>query len=825
MDHSRGRRRQGSDRRARRSRPVTGSRKSPAPRRNQPKRGRGSHAEPTAPSGRDLTLARRRLAADGNTLRACNERGRLLADHADNYLTGLWQNAVAEVLPGTDGDQITGVALAAVGGLGRRDAGPTSDFDLVLLHDGQTLDADQLAAFAERLWYPIWDAGMALDHSVRTPAQCREVVETDVAATVGLLDLRLVAGDSHLAEATRSRLLSRWRFGVRQWLARLEDDLAARERRSGEAAHLLEPDLKESRGGLRDALVLKALTATWLVDRPHAPVDEAYEQLVDTRDALQLATGRRGGRLVQSEQQAVASLLDLASADDVLRMVSSASRRIAHALDAAMRKARQAVAPPQRRNGRGPKVRLLGYGVAEHDGEIVLGTDVRPETDAALPLRVAAAAARRGLRPAEATLAQLAKRCPPLPVPWPAAPREALLDLLATGPSLIGVWEALDQAGFPGQWLPEWSAIRCRPQRNPVHRHTVDRHLIETAVYARAHLRDVDRPDLLLLAAWLHDIGKLPRSADHSIAGAPLAATICHRIGLPAQDVAVVTMLVREHLTLVELATRRNLDDPRTLDSLLAAVDRRPDVLELLRALTEADASATGPQAWTAWRARLIEDLTNLARGALAEDRPVPAEPAPPIQVSAAGVGPQVQVDTDDTGHLVTVVAADRPGLFADVAGLLAAHGLTVLEARVTTTDGVAADTWRTESSDGRPPDAKLLAEELRRLATGDRSPLRRMRHRDSSGQPTAGPPPRVFLVPGASDVASVLEVRASDRPALLHDLGAALHGQDVRIRSAHVETFAGQAVDTLYVTDAGGRTLHPSKAANVIAALLDTCE
>ncbi|HEX6447551.1 MAG TPA: [protein-PII] uridylyltransferase, partial [Streptosporangiales bacterium] len=330
--------------------------------------------------------ARLRLASRDGRLVPSPRRGRLLAAHTERWLHGVWTAA-------TDSRPPPGVALAAVGGLARRDAGPTSDLDLVLLHDGESLDDGALAALAERLWYPVWDAGFPLDHSVRTPAQCREIAETDVAATVGLLDLRLVAGDGRVVETTKARLLSRWRFGVRGWLGQLETDLYERGRRSGDAAHLLEPDLRESRGGLRDVLVLRALTATWLADRPHAPVDRAYARLLDARDALQVVSGRRGARLVQADQQAVAALLGLGSADEALRSVSDAARTISHALDATLRRARQAVTPPARRRTRGPSVRLLGYGVAEADGEVVLGRGARPDADPVLPLRVAAAAA------------------------------------------------------------------------------------------------------------------------------------------------------------------------------------------------------------------------------------------------------------------------------------------------------------------------------------------------------------------------------------------------------------------------------------------------
>ncbi len=743
----------------------------------------------------------------------------------------------------------SGVALAAVGSLARRETGPLSDLDLVLVHDGRR-DASEIAELADQVWYPLWDSGIRLDHSVRTPAQCREVAATDAAAGIGLLDLRPLAGDLDLVIRARAQLLADWRGGIRKRLPRLLDVLSDRVERFGEVAHALEPDLKQARGGLRDVTVLRALAASWVTDRPHGAVDAAAEELLDVRDMLHAVAGRPTDRLLLSDQDAVAAGLRLADADELLANVCAAGRIVAQAVDVTVRRARMSL--PGRRMGlrpgpRRPLLRPLGNGVVEHDGEAVLGTGVRPAGDPVLPLTVATRAVQAGLPVSPVTVENLAAEAPPLPVPWPEPARAALFELLSAGEALPAVWESYDLAGLITKWFPEWAGVRNRPQRNAVHRHTVDRHLVQTVVEASRSVRDVARPDLLLFAAMVHDIGKLPGAQDHSLTGAPIAAGLARRIGLPAEDVAVIERLVREHLTLIELATRRDPDDPRTVQALVQAVDGSGDVLDLLRALTEADARAVGPVAWTPWRTRLVDDLVRRTRSALrgeAPPGPAPISESEQLLIDAVITDgrPHVAIATFHDLYAVSVVAPDRPGLFAEIAGTLAAHRLSVKSALVRTipvTDGgtawgsagsgrhMAVDTWYVDAGASPMPEPSTLETDLRRLAEGDRTVLDRLHRRDAGYRPmiSALAQPRVVLLPGASQEMTVIEVRAADRPGLLHALGEALTAAGADLRSAHVATYAGQAVDVLYVGEPHGARLSPARVGSVIAELVDAAE
>lgn len=719
-----------------------------------------------------------------------------------------------------------GVALACVGSLARRELGPRSDLDLVLLHDGRRLKGDtRLDALSERLWYPLWDARVKMDHSVRTPAECVAVAGREVSAGVGLLDLRVVAGDATLVSTARTDLLTAWRTNARRRLPELLASLDERLARSGDAAYLLEPDLKEARGGFRDMQTLRALAATWLTDRPHASVEVLYARLLDVRDALHVTSGRNLDRLLAAEVDGVAALLGFDEPDDLRREVSLGARRIAHAVDLTVRAARQAV--PQRRVlGFGRRERRPEYRTAEH-GLIVSGEPgtgevglARVETaaDPLTGLRAGALAAREGLTLSPVTAENLGARVSPLPEPWPDAAREALLTMLASGANLLPVWEALDLAGCITCWIPEWSAVRARPQHNPVHRHTVDRHSVQTVVEAHRHLTSVERPDLLLLAALLHDIGKLPGAGPaHPAVGAPIARRVVARIGLADDDADLVALLVREHLTLAELATRRDHADPKTQEALVAAVARRSDVLALLRFLTEADARAAGPAAWSPWRASLINALADQVAALLAEGLPpggLPTDRHPDVSRlvdlelanAVAGDGrPRVRVEARSGGAELLVAAPDRLGLFSDTAGLLASNGVSVRAALLHVVDGVAVNTWRVDKERVVDvPDAAFLTTQLERLAAGDRGALEPVRRRESRARPE---PTQVHVeaIGGASESASVLEVRTGDRPGLLWALGASLSAAGLSIRSAHVSTLAGQAIDTFYVTEPDG--------------------
>jgi len=404
-----------------------------------------------------------------------------------------------------------------------------------------------------------------------------------------------------------------------------------------------------------------------------------------------------------------------------------------------------------------------------------------------------------------------------------AGARDALVTLLGTGQAAIGAWETLDQEGMLCDLIPGWDRVRNRPQRNPLHIFTVDRHLVETAARAAALTRDVARPDLLLIAALLHDIGK-GWPGDHRVTGEVVTRQITRRMGLAAEDTELVARAVRHHLLLPHMATRRDLDDPQTAAQVAAAVGGRP-LLELLHALAIADGRATGPAAWNDWKAGLVAGLVRRVEAVLGGGPPPVPPPLRPGQAALAEPGqPAAMV----TGSEVTVVAPDRPGLLWQAAGVLAAHRLAVRSANATTHGAMAVTSFTVAQPYGEPPDAALVTSDLRRALAGDLDVaelLKRqgLRTPPQRARPPWLAPPKVTLADDASRAATVVEVRAHDAPGLLWRIGRALGdcGLDVRAASSPAADFAeiawGDCACSLYTRREGRQ-----RAVKFVEALLE---
>jgi [protein-PII] uridylyltransferase len=701
-----------------------------------------------------------------------------------------------------------GAALVAVGGYGRGELAPYSDLDVVLVHD----EGVDVGSCATQLWYPLWDSGADLDHSTRSLAEMVSAADGDVRVALGLLDVRHLAGDPNLTLRLRTTMLAHWRRHARERLPDLRRLVRQRHELLGELAHASVPDLKEAGGGLRDATNLKALVATWLVDVPHTDLEPRRQDLLDVRDLVHEIAGRATDRVTPELWPELAERLDVADERAAQVHVRRIGRRITHLSRLTWRRVDAVLDRPAGVRPRRPELTSLGPGVALSGSEVVLAPGAKPAEDPLLFLRAAALAAEHDVVLAPPTVARLAREVAPLPVPWPAEARRLLVRLLAAGPGLRAVWETLDETGAVDRLLPEWERIRLLPHASAIHRFTVDRHVVETCIEAAGLLRSVARPDVLMVAALLHDIGK-GSLTEHSVAGAPIARDVATRMGFDPTEVDLIETLVRRHLLLATVATTRDPDDPSTVQAITDHVSE-PDALDLLAALTEADARATSPKAWTSWRASLILDLARRARLALDTGATVPpmvTEPVPvPPQVRAGEASFEVEPVGD--GIRVTVVAADRVGLLADLAATFAMQRLRVRAARAWAQDSYGVAVWELDDAHVDPA---VLRERFEAIEDGRIDPARRLR-------PTGGPTlaPSVVVRPEASTQATVLEVRASDRPGVAYLVCAALAGLDIAVRSAHVDTLGPQAVDVFYLQEASAGVLGDQRAADAARAV-----
>ncbi len=703
-----------------------------------------------------------------------------------------------------DGPEV-GAALVAVGGYGRAELAPYSDLDVVLVSD----EGVDLGVVAEKVWYPIWDSGSQLDHSVRTLPEMVTAAH-DLRVASGLLDIRHLAGDPNLTLRLRTTMLAHWRRGAKERLPELHRMVRSRHELIGELAHLSVPDLKESEGGLRDATMLKALVATWLVDVPHTDLERSRQALLDVRDLVHGIAGRATDRIAPEMWSGLAAALETGAGEPGERAaqvhVRELGRRITHLSRLTWRRVDDVLTRPASvRTARKPSLVPLAQGVALARGEVVLEKTARPADDPVLLLRAATAAAEHDAVLAPPTAARLVRECAPLPDPWPAEARHLLVRLLASGRGLLGVWETLEETGALAGFLPEWERIRLLPHASVIHRFTVDRHVVETCIEASTLIRSVSRPDVLMVAALLHDIGK-GSLTEHSVAGEPVANQIATRMGFEPESVELIALLVRWHLLLAETATTRDPDDPATVDVVTSKLGSA-EALSLLAALTEADAKATSAKAWSSWRSGLIRDLGRRAHASLASGASLPAMVTDDIPVPADLRADSVSISVEPTpdGSRVTTIAHDRVGLLADFAAMFALHRIPVRAARVWSQGEVGISVW--EVADEHL-DAAILRTKFEAVAGGRVDPDDRLRRVPEGLAPT------VVVRPEASDQATVLEVRASDRPGVVYLVCRALADLDVAVRSAHVDTLGPQAVDVFYLQEASAGALSETRAA-----------
>ena len=744
------------------------------------------------------------------------------SNESDRFLHSLFNDAL-----GKTGKSAKGLAIAAVGGYGRGELSPGSDLDIVILHQGQ-FSQSALSDFVNELLYPLWD-NKSVDHSVRTRTETRDAAESDLKVALGLLDIRLVAGDADLVASVQSESLDSWRKQARSRLPELKKSLEQRHERAGELAYLLEPDVKEARGGLRDINALRAISLSGATNVPLERISWAESKLNDVRETLHQTSGRNKDRLLFQEQDAVARELGYIDADALMSDVARAARSVDYLLEFTWHQLEQRAKDGFGRFLRKPRTDVVAKNLNVSQKEVVIHPLTDLHSDPMLGLRAAATAAQLGLPISLESYSLLSTALNEgkglLPNPWPREAREHLISLIGAGESMVPIFEALDQEEIIFHWIPEWRALRSLPQRNALHRHTVDRHMVETAVHAASLTRKVHRPDLLLFAALFHDIGK-GETEDHSIRGERLIGPLAKRIGFPEEDIEVIKILVKHHLLLSATATRRDLDDPATIQSILAVI---PDLttLELLHALSIADGEATGSAGWSDWKAALVSDLVRRVKKAMSGSSTIAAQPEiTPEQLKVAESGVlQVNLEQRENGYSIEIISPDKPGLLSLVAGVINTSRLDVRSARTKSHGSSAVMKWIVTPEPHAPVvTAQNLRSEIEKAFNDashiqDRLIARAQAYASIPSIPV--PDPVVEFYNDGATEATIIEVRSHDRPGLLFRIGAGITQSKVDIRSAIVTTLGAEAIDTLYVTELTGGPLSDERANEVASRLL----
>ena len=791
-------------------------------------------------------------------------------------------------------------SLSAVGSYGRGTLAYSSDLDVRLLGKSP----DETGHFAEALLYPLWDAGISIGHQVATIEQILNLAAQDLPTATSLLDWRCVAGNEALAKQLDDRAFSTL-FGigtVERFLSNLDQSVKTRTKRYGDSVYLLEPDVRNGKGGLRDADVLHWIArARWrtrtlrdlvrvgvLIPRELEPIEDSLNFMMHIRNVLHFLSERRNDRLSFDRQEQVSSILGYGIDGIAVERFMSDYYRHARVLSQSreMLFLRAAPAPLHR-----PHEVHIGGGLKLINGQITLSAPASLDNDPATVLRLYHEAVRRNVKVYPFARTQIA-RAATLPA-FCAKLRESaeaarlfvkLCQWIPESPFVEGsVLLELHDVGILTAMLPEFIPVVGRVHHDVYHVYTVDVHSLYAVDRLRSLCRgeladqhpiasrlaaEVARPQVLFFATLLHDVGKDIGGSDHSERGARMARDILLRLCFEEHDIAEIQHLVRQHLVMYRMATRRDLEDQRTVEEVGQVVHGHEGLRELFL-LTVCDVATTSPESWTSWKAKMLDELYLLVEQWLSTGSIDMSSTTKSIRadvhqhIADPNVQPQVEQfleamperyilanepariarhstfvleSRDKTASVramkieppyaeFAVMADDRPGLLAMIAAAIASAHVEIVAAQIYSfvgTDGQrrALDLFWVHAGDrvrtGRTLSARI-EKDLTRLLAGDIQLGELYGPDDSRGRSYVRPSPPVatrvsFDNRGATND-TIIEVTTRDRVGLLYELAYALQQFGLVISLAKINTEGTRVADVFYVTESdGGKILNSSQ-------------
>jgi [protein-PII] uridylyltransferase len=775
-----------------------------------------------------------------------------------------------------------GLAILAVGGYGRRQLFPHSDIDLLLLFESERLvlaSKDAISAYLQRLW----DAGLRVSHSVRTSAECTEVHDRNIELNVSLLDQRYLAGDRVLYARLVDKM-PRFITGNRDALIRNLSQLT-RERYSkfAETFYHLEPNVKETPGGLRDFQLV-----CWLAQMrdtegtrlgapdPSPELQQAFRFLARLRCYLHCQSGRDNNVLSYEAQDAAAAQWHMGDAAQWMREYYRHARAVYRAAIRSL-EASEAQSSSLFSQFRDWRSRLANVDFSVHRERAHFRSPQGIEADPQVILRFFEFVARHGIRASFEAEQQIEARRSALRAHftgehglWPA------LNALFSLPHTPLAARAMHETGVLTALFPEMEQIECLVVRDFFHRYTVDEHTL-VALHNLWLLRDATEPPLrsfgdllrempqtgvLVFAILFHDAGKGTPNQGHVHASLQLANLAMSRLRIPAQDRDTVLFLIRNHLELSSTMQSRDLFDPQTVRDVAHQVET-VERLKALVLLTYADISAVNPNVMTPWRAEQLWQLYLMTYNELTrelETERIEIDPAGPSErleflrgfpkryvrthseteidehrlladrSAKRGVGVEIR-KLESVYQLTMVSTVDRPGLFAAVAGTLSSFGMNILKAEAfANLRGLLLDTFTfadpNRTLDLNPTEIDRLRTMTERVISGKMDVRELLRNRPKPALParSARIHTRVSFDGDASGTATLVEIVAEDRPGLLYDLASAIAANGCNIEVVLIDTQAHKAIDVFYLTD-GGKKLDPAKRGTLEEALTKACE